>query len=632
MINNILGQSPGRTMMPGDFAAGPRGPLKERALASLPTAKVLDFVERDIQKIDTHYVRTMATDIALTKKFGSVDMIDQIQKITDEANAKANAAKSEKASSRIHKVAERDIRDLVAMRDRIRGTYQLPDNPDGLLHRSVHTGKTLNYMASLGMMTVSAISDLAKPVMVHGLTRTMATAVTPLTRGLKAIKLAKKDVKLAGQGLDMITNDRVATFADVADQYGHGTVVERGIDRGARLFSFATLMAPWNTVVKQFSGIITQTRLLQACEDWVEGKISGKDKAFLASNGIDANMAGRINDQFAGGKSTPSPALGAIREQVASDLKAIGRSDQEATAVGQLIAERYQARASRLEGTSANELFDAEGPVFRKGDAAASDGHTLDQAPVARRNIDTPEFKSWFAKSKVVDEKGEPLVVYHGTTARGGFDIFHVDNDMGAHFGSADQAFDKSGTLGHIFPVYLSIKNPLRVRDSGRFNVFEMADDLFHRGIVGQKEFDRIRAIAEKRPSRAADVELKRLLQSKGYDGLVYLNRNESAGKSVSGVSPGERSRLSDEAFRKEYPGAHDSYAVFEPTQIKSVGNRGGSTRTTRASFIRQIESQSPRSLARRLLPAALMWKPFAPLLATGTRPISGGPQCAARR
>jgi len=298
VINNILGQSPGRTMMPGDFAAGPRGPLKERALASLPTTKVLDFVERDIQKIDTHYVRTMATDIALTKKFGSVDMIEQIQKITDEANAKANAAKSEKASKRIHAIAERDIRDLVAMRDRIRGTYALPDNPDGLLHRSVHTAKTLNYMASLGMMTVSAISDLAKPVMVHGLTRTMGTALTPLTRGLKAIKLAKKDVKLAGQGLDMITNDRVASFADVADQYGHGTRVERGIDRGARLYSFATLMAPWNTVVKQFSGIITQTRALQAVEDWAKGKASVKDKTFLASNGIDANMADRITAEF----------------------------------------------------------------------------------------------------------------------------------------------------------------------------------------------------------------------------------------------------------------------------------------------------------------------------------------------
>jgi len=29
-------------------------------------------------------------------------------------------------------------------------------------------------------------------------------------------------------------------------------------------------------------------------------------------------------------------------------------------------------------------------------------------------NIDTPEFKAWFNQSKVVDENGKPLVVYHG--------------------------------------------------------------------------------------------------------------------------------------------------------------------------------------------------------------------------
>jgi hypothetical protein len=29
--------------------------------------------------------------------------------------------------------------------------------------------------------------------------------------------------------------------------------------------------------------------------------------------------------------------------------------------------------------------------------------------------VDTPEFKNWFGDSKVVDENGKPLVVYHGS-------------------------------------------------------------------------------------------------------------------------------------------------------------------------------------------------------------------------
>ena len=29
--------------------------------------------------------------------------------------------------------------------------------------------------------------------------------------------------------------------------------------------------------------------------------------------------------------------------------------------------------------------------------------------------VDTPEFKNWFGDSKVVDENGNPIVVYHGS-------------------------------------------------------------------------------------------------------------------------------------------------------------------------------------------------------------------------
>jgi len=45
---------------------------------------------------------------------------------------------------------------------------------------------------------------------------------------------------------------------------------------------------------------------------------------------------------------------------------------------------------------------------------AEQGGEGLQQA--ASVQTDSPEFKAWFGKSKVVDEKGKPLVLYHGTT------------------------------------------------------------------------------------------------------------------------------------------------------------------------------------------------------------------------
>ena len=44
----------------------------------------------------------------------------------------------------------------------------------------------------------------------------------------------------------------------------------------------------------------------------------------------------------------------------------------------------------------------------------------LEEAEVSP--LDNPAFRRWFGDSKVVDERGEPLVVYHGTAAD--FDTF----------------------------------------------------------------------------------------------------------------------------------------------------------------------------------------------------------------
>ena len=71
------------------------------------------------------------------------------------------------------------------------------------------------------------------------------------------------------------------------------------------------------------------------------------------------------------------------------------------------------------------------------------------QAPSLR--TDTPEFKAWFGDSKVVDENGDPLVVYHGAK-KAGFDRFDTDGKgktagTGAFFTESNLgAFTYSGT------------------------------------------------------------------------------------------------------------------------------------------------------------------------------------------
>lgn len=108
-----------------------------------------------------------------------------------------------------------------------------------------------------------------------------------------------------------------------------------------------------------------------------------------------------------------------------------------------------------------------------------------------RGQQETPEFKNWFGESKVVDEQGKPLVVYHGTDA----DIteFKPRGQSGAIFFSASpkqaekfaglaavKTQARTGAEGltgqNIIPAYVKLKKPFDF--SNRQQVADLADKL----------------------------------------------------------------------------------------------------------------------------------------------------------
>jgi len=301
VVDSILGHSqPTRLLLPGDVRTGPRGPLKERTLRDLPTALVWKFVEKDVDRIDRFYVRTLAADAALAEKFGGkVDLESELIAMRQEA-AKMARDKSPAEAERIEKRLKKDMRDVIGIRDRIRGTYGMPADPDAVWVRAAQVLRDVNYLRLLGGMTLSAIPDLSRPVMVHGLTRTLRTIWHPLVHGLSSIRLAARDVRLANAGNDLLSDERLMAINDIMDGSRYGTAIERGASYLTNRFGFVSLMAPWNAWARQFVGIITQTRMLQAIGRVAEGAASKKEIAYLAAGGIDDLMAGRIWRQFAG--------------------------------------------------------------------------------------------------------------------------------------------------------------------------------------------------------------------------------------------------------------------------------------------------------------------------------------------
>lgn len=295
-IDQILGHAEGR--IPYDIVSGPRGALKERLL-KIETAKIHDFVENDIEHVMRAQTRTMSADIELTKKFGTVDMAEQIRKVNDEVNAKIDRATTDAERKALEKSRKDTIRDIEGIRDRLRGTYAMPSDPSSLVIRGGRIARNVNYVRLLGGMTLSAIPDMGKVVFEHGLTSTFRDGFVPMMKNFKAFRLAGDEVKAAGTALDMVLDSRVMAMADITNEFGHHSAFERGLSATASNFGVVSLMAPWNASMKQFAGLVTMTNILKASERIAAGTGTARDISRMAASSIDADMAARIAKQFA---------------------------------------------------------------------------------------------------------------------------------------------------------------------------------------------------------------------------------------------------------------------------------------------------------------------------------------------
>ena len=135
----------------------------------------------------------------------------------------------------------------------------------------------------------------------------------------------------------------------------------------------------------------------------------------------------------------------------------------------------------------------------------------------------TKPFKDWFGDSNVVDEKGEPLVVYHGTV--GDFDSFGTPAYFSNYYVAnefAEPMYDEVLMGNNVMPVYLSLQNPKIYTTEEEYDDYVMEGTGFN-----------------------ANVET---LKNQGFDGIIYKPED-----------------IRDSTY----------YVAFEPTQIKSQFNQG---------------------------------------------------------
>ena len=168
----------------------------------------------------------------------------------------------------------------------------------------------------------------------------------------------------------------------------------------------------------------------------------------------------------------------------------------------------------------------------------------------------TEAFKKWFGNSKIVDEKGEPLVVYHGTP-NAGFEVFkdnsHFTSDKNyaniyQNQGASSISYKKTADNPDTYAVYLSIQKPFDTRDKEARNIFlneyraYYSPELTDKGMVDWLEVEELTEwLKENHPE---------------YDGII-ADEGGVGGYGLEVINRGV------------------SYIPFSPEQIKSVENKG---------------------------------------------------------
>lgn len=299
IINKIIGAPAG--IVPGelipDGLTKHAGFTKARTL-NIPDERIKDFLESDVNYVMENYIRQVAPEIELTKRFGRVDMDGQIKAITEDYNRLISEAATPKERAKLEKRRDADLRDIRAMRDRLLGTYGAPKDPASFFVRAGRVARHVNFLRLLGGMTISSLPDMARPIMQHGL-RSALKPLGKMMTDISKMRIAKADLREMGIGLEYALSSRSKVIADLNDPYSRRSFLERGLEWSSQKFGNFTLMNQYTDTMKMWSGLITQSKVLNAAKVVAGGKkLSKKEITKLAHIGIDESMLHRIADQY----------------------------------------------------------------------------------------------------------------------------------------------------------------------------------------------------------------------------------------------------------------------------------------------------------------------------------------------
>jgi hypothetical protein len=183
----------------------------------------------------------------------------------------------------------------------------------------VRTGRILrqfNMLRMLGTQTVSSMADLGHIVSKYGL-RNTGKALAKFVTNVNFNKLTRADSRRMHVALDWVLDTRSGTLADIAEdlsggQRGFAANLERVGQRATQQFTRLSLMATWNSTLKNLTSILEQDAILRGAAN--PSSLSKIQRAKIAQLGLGESDLKVIAEQFAKHGETTDGMLRASTE------------------------------------------------------------------------------------------------------------------------------------------------------------------------------------------------------------------------------------------------------------------------------------------------------------------------------
>ncbi len=288
-------------------------------------------------------------------------------------------------------------------------------------------------------------------------------------------------------------------------------------------------------------------------------------------------------------------------------IVAIARMAAKSSGSNSFMSIASGERISAMEAGVINNFHTANltqiNPTGNRGTFDPNDANILNQDS---NNYDSKEFKKWFKKSKVVDNQGKPLTMYHGTDAI--FNVFDytkigtqgVSEGAGFYFTNSQ---DVAKGYGNPLEVNLSIQKPLAydAKPFGRSvlqrlikRVAEIESQVTEMGIgdgflsnYGDINYEGFNAVLRDATESMVNEETALDQISSIINSGVDIETVNKAVFEVTGYDG-----VVSKGFSNE--GSEDNliYVAFFPEQVKSTSNTGAYDPANRDIYNQQARGQ----------------------------------------